>query len=419
MTNTEQWIASEVSSDRLRTYQFDDESNITKTSMDQKECEQSCLLFFHPFETLPIDQQYELQTKGFLDKDLKAKLLRDKHVEFLKRGLSHLSGGFFTLDASRPWLCYWMLHGLQLLETPPTEIYDRIIKTFQHFWHSDGGFGGGPMQVGHTATTYAACLSLAIIGTPEALNAVDRSSLHAFFLKRKHSSGAFSAHEGGEVDVRVTYCVISIASLYGILSDDITKNVVEYVISCQTYEGGFGGEPHSEAHGGYAYCSIATLWILNALNRVRNFKNLLHWIVNRQMRFEGGYQGRTNKLVDGCYSFWQGAIPALLAPLLKETYGLDHFQCHQLQLQKYILLCGQQLEGGLRDKPGKPRDHYHTCYCLSGLSIAQHGDILQERGSEPIVYGSSSNLLPPVHPAYNIGMDKVKFVQQYFAEKRK
>ena len=30
------------------------------------------------------------------------------------------------------------------------------------------------------------------------------------------------------------------------------------------------------------------------------------------MRWEGGFQGRTNKLVDGCYSFWQGGAGALL-----------------------------------------------------------------------------------------------------------
>lgn len=30
------------------------------------------------------------------------------------------------------------------------------------------------------------------------------------------------------------------------------------------------------------------------------------------MRFEGGFQGRTNKLVDGCYSFWQGGVFPLL-----------------------------------------------------------------------------------------------------------
>jgi hypothetical protein len=34
---------------------------------------------------------------------------------------------------------------------------------------------------------------------------------------------------------------------------------------------------------------------------------------------EGGFNGRTNKLVDGCYSFWQGAVLPLLA---REAPGL-------------------------------------------------------------------------------------------------
>ena len=32
----------------------------------------------------------------------------------------------------------------------------------------------------------------------------------------------------------------------------------------------------------------------------------------------------------------------------------------------------QDPAGGLRDKPKKPSDLYHTLYCLSGLSAAQH-----------------------------------------------
>jgi len=46
------------------------------------------------------------------------------------------------------------------------------------------------------------------------------------------------------------------------------------------------------------------------------------------------------------------------------------FNTHALQL--WILRGCQQLKGGLRDKPGKSADYYHTCYCLSGLSAAQH-----------------------------------------------
>ena len=221
-------------------------------------------------------------------------------------------------------------------------------------------------QIPHAATTYASCLSLAIIGTPDAYEIVDRAALYRFFWSMKDpTTGAFRAHDAGEVDVRVTYCMIAIASLYNILTPELSAGVAEYALSCQTYEGGFGGEPHNEAHGGYAFCAVAVLSILKALDRV-DLVALTHWIANRQMVEEGGYQGRTNKLVDGCYSFWQGAVPLMIA----EFTGSKPL-CNSVHLQKYILFCGQQHEGGLRDKPGKPRDHYHSCYCLSGLSLAQ------------------------------------------------
>lgn len=50
---------------------------------------------------------------------------------------------------------------------------------------------------------------------------------------------------------------------------------------------------------------------------------LQHWAVNRQMRFEGGFQGRTNKLVDGCYSFWVGGLFPLLDYVLRRRGVLN------------------------------------------------------------------------------------------------
>jgi protein farnesyltransferase subunit beta len=42
------------------------------------------------------------------------------------------------------------------------------------------------------------------------------------------------------------------------------------------------------------------------------------------MQFEGGFQGRTNKLVDCCYSFWQGAMfPILHSVLANEDPKFD------------------------------------------------------------------------------------------------
>jgi hypothetical protein len=72
-------------------------------------------------------------------------------------------------------------------------------------------------------------------------------------------------------------------------------------------------------------------------------------------------------------------------------------------LERYILLCAQEIQGGLRDKPSKPRDFYHTCYNLSGLSVLQHyGDVDDESYGDPV-----QTKLQPTHPCYNIRIDRV------------
>ena len=45
---------------------------------------------------------------------------------------------------------------------------------------------------------------------------------------------------------------------------------------------------------------------------------LQRWTTSKQMSYEGGFQGRTNKLVDGCYSFWQGGALPLIHMILTE-----------------------------------------------------------------------------------------------------
>lgn len=68
--------------------------------------------------------------------------------------------------------------------------------------------------------------------------------------------------------------------------------------------------------------------------------------------------------------------------------------------------CCQQSKGGLRDKPGKAADYYHTCYCLSGLSSAQH--------SSNVPLGPPENLLRRADPMCNIVEDKLKAAQAFF-----
>lgn len=43
---------------------------------------------------------------------------------------------------------------------------------------------------------------------------------------------------------------------------DLFEGVAEWIVLCQTYEGGFGACPGAEAHGGYTFCGVASLKLL-------------------------------------------------------------------------------------------------------------------------------------------------------------
>lgn len=160
------------------------------------------------------------------------------------------------------------------------------------------------------------------------------------------------------------------------------------------------------------------------------------------MGLEGGFQGRTNKLVDGCYSFWgAGDFPIIRAELLRSGNSgteddLDYLFDREA-LQEYILLCCQSEYGGLIDKPGKGPDYYHTCYCLSGLSVAQHsiqydvdtaeslltsvdtrkggyGSLMWKSENEFIIIGDVNNSLAAAHPIHNITLRAARNMIYYF-----
>jgi len=218
--------------------------------------------------------------------------------------------------------------------------------------------------------------------------------------------------------------LLVISSILDILTHELVEGTAEFIASCQTYEGGFASASHpcfsfnnnsssplrptlGEAHGGYTFCALAS-WVLlqpyltlsssSLLMPSINLKSLLRWLTQMQgTEIElGGFKGRTNKLVDGCYSWWCGGCFALLEALgvnggggagvqnvdpeqgsndaIDELWAddINDGLYDQLALQKYILCAGQHPIGGLRDKPPKNADSYHTLYCLSGLSSAQH-----------------------------------------------
>jgi len=488
---------------------FDVKSTSTEV---QVETEEECKPFFTPIRSLPIDQVAHLRQIGLLpkidpktddsdntsdgrrtdDRDYAIQLLRRKHAVYLKRPLHPkstypLPGSYLALDASKPWILYWTVHSLDLLDelkAPNTtdEMLTGIVHTLESCWTNTnmgknkikddgvGGFGGGPGQMAHCATSYAAVQALSIISGLDSdefptstklawdLLSRKRLGLLSWFLTLRHETHdsdeyskcncGYRMHLDGELDVRATYTICSVAALLDILTPNLMKGMINYIVSCQTFEGGFGSEPYSEAHGGYTFCALAALHIVccklqcNILECGVDIDSLQVWLSKRQMGMEGGFQGRSNKLVDGCYSFWVGSAIATLDLIHRQnrTYNRDLFDSGIMEdesekmcdkdendnhnggltfdqelLQRYVLLCGQDINGGLRDKPSKNRDFYHSCYCLSGLSVSQHVLSTRNDSTGTVLYQDEvKNTLAPTHPIFNIRLDRVKSMRKRF-----
>uniref|UniRef100_A0AC34FVV9 Protein farnesyltransferase subunit beta n=1 Tax=Panagrolaimus sp. ES5 TaxID=591445 RepID=A0AC34FVV9_9BILA len=462
-----------------------------------------------PLETETIEEQEKTEeacrkAKAHLEK-IQGKdaplLVRQIHINFLLKQLHGLSHEYIALEGSRTWIVFWCVNGLRILNHPiehslahrivtflaacqqPTggfggspshiahiattyasvmalasigteealKIVNRIVTFLAACQQPTGGFGGSPSHIAHIATTYASVMALASIGTEEALKIVNRKTLYEFILSLKQPNGSFIMHKGGEVDIRGVYCAAAVASLTRIMDSKLFEGTPAWIISCQTYEGGFAAEPFVEAHvasltrimdsqlfegtpawiiscqtyeggfaaepfveaHGYTYCGVAALAIFGKLTMM-NIDKLMKWSAARQMAYEGGFQGRSNKLVDACYSFWMAAIFPIV------DYELNNLDDKRYDfggifepegLQRYLLELCQNLErGGLRDKPEKNPDAYHTCYGLAGLSVAQHYSM---REKETVV-GGKENTVEQINPLYNIVCQYHQLAFQYF-----
>lgn len=329
-------------------------------------------------------------------------IFTEGHANFCYSALSRLPRSVATLNSGQPWLLFWILNALDLMKCKITEeIKKRTVAYIAACkCPRTGAFCGGPGQIPHLAPTYAATMALAIVGTEEAYEVIDRQGIRSFLISMKHPEqiGAFRMHDEGECDMRAIYCAMSVAKMINVLDDEVTAGCAEFIGQCQTYEGGIAAEPGGEAHGGFSYCGAASLSFLGRKDTL-DWDRFHEWISMRQMSFEGGFQGRTNKLVDSCYSFWQGAS----FYILQDFIGVP-VTFHPLALQGYITVCCQAYSG-LIDKPGSSPDYYHTSYALAGLSLSQ------EQGR---LFREDTFALKPVDFYFNVPRDKSAAILAHF-----
>ncbi|SCV04361.1 LANO_0G09736g1_1 [Lachancea nothofagi CBS 11611] len=299
-------------------------------------------------------------------------LLKEFHKSYLDYSFNNaLPRQMKALDASQPWILYWIACSLRLMnrEWLGEDIQRRICKKLFKASLENGPFCGGFGQDPHLVCTYAAINALALCDNVDGCwDQINRQGIYKWLLALKSDNGGFrTGLVVGECDTRTTYCALSVAAMLDILTPELCQGVEQFLLRCQTYEGGFGACPQEdEAHGGYTFCAVAGLAILESVEKC-NISMLSEWCSARQTAEEKGLSGRSNKLVDGCYSYWVGAVNTIL-----ETQGYS--SCiDKPALQEYILKCCQSTERpGLRDKPGKSPDYYHTTYVLMGLSLTEH-----------------------------------------------
>ena len=160
-----------------------------------------------------------------------------------------------------------------------------------------------------------------------------------------------------ELTSRGTYCLLVVATLLDILTPELLHNVDKFISACQTYEGGFACSAFSflpgsttalpvkastasmaEAHGGYSSCSLNSHFLLSSIQSPSPTSTLgagfpakidveaaVRWSVLMQCEAieAGGFKGRSNKLVDGCYGWWVGGGFPVVEELLRRGTGQD------------------------------------------------------------------------------------------------
>ena len=121
-------------------------------------------------------------------------LAREATVDYLLGGLRSLPAAFTSLDASRAWMVYWCVHGLALLGVDVASRDEALARDVVRFLRACRrrrgrracfGFGGGPGQMPHVATTYAATCALVTIGTEEARETLVKEDVRAFLMSLK------------------------------------------------------------------------------------------------------------------------------------------------------------------------------------------------------------------------------------------
>ncbi|KAA3481807.1 geranylgeranyl transferase type-1 subunit beta [Gossypium australe] len=336
---------------------------------------------------------------------------RDRHVAFLEMMYNLMPHHYQSQEINRLTLAFFTISGLHLLRALDRVDKDSVadwVLSFQAHPRSRAelkngqfyGFHGSrtsqfppdengvsACNSGHLASTYCALAILKTVGFN--LLTIDKESILTSLRNLQQPDGRYAS----------TYFLCQwmlvprqIFDLYIVLLIDVSAAIClmledwsgmdrekakEYILKCQSYDGGFGLMPGLESHGGGTYCAVASLRLMGYIeddllsktvtSSIINVPLLLDWCMQRQA-IDGGFQGRANKPSDTCYAFWIGAVLRILG-------GYKFID--KIALHRFLLTCQSEF-GGFSKYPGDLPDIYHAYYGYTAFSL------LEEPGLNPL-----------------------------------
>ncbi|KAJ8932951.1 hypothetical protein NQ314_014330 [Rhamnusium bicolor] len=320
----------------------------------------------------------------------------DKHIlkfapELHKNYLLFILNGklpnMSSMETNRSVLMYFALAGLDILNEIDN-ISDERKKSIIEWIYSlqvvnekelVSGFQGStalntkenegqdsPYKWAHIANTYSCLTSLIILG--DDLSRVNRQAIIKSMKTLQLPNGSFKgAKDGVEDDMRFVFCAACISHILDDWSGMDVDLMVDFILKSISYDGGIGQGPDLESHCGSTFCAVASLALSKNLHKLTKAQlhALRRWLLSR---FDAGFNGRPNKPIDTCYSFWTGGALKILGA----------YQFIEDDKNNQFVLMTQDRYGGFSKWINSIPDPMHTYFGLAGLSLMNFEGVEQD-----------------------------------------
>jgi protein farnesyltransferase subunit beta len=167
----------------------------------------------HPTETTNTNHTSEGHFKCFARAF--SVLLSRAHIDYCLEQIEKPSVSGMYFESFCPWNPFYVLLPLRVLDfdTAPEfpAIQQRLTQYYAHR-RCCGLFSGFPNDYIHLVTCYAGVSGIALIGTDEAYELIDRQMAYRAIMACKLPNGAFMTAVRMEYDVRATFSALLIAS---------------------------------------------------------------------------------------------------------------------------------------------------------------------------------------------------------------